>query len=717
MIRALFAIAILVAPAYAQVAACARCHAKIAADFRKTGMGRSFYRMLPETFPEKPYYHEASDSYFAMIRTGRTRVPAALADWLRRQFDQRGREASRLRDGFGQPRQDLSAPHRSRHVAAVALGWYAEKGGSLAMNPGYDKPDYPGSTRPIHYECMACHNAYPKIPASNQEEGAEAQYLAPLPEGIDCQRCHGPGQEHIATSGAAAIVNPAKLPPDREAEVCLQCHLETSSRLLPHSIQRHGRKPFSYVAGQPLSDFLLAFDRAPGQNQAVEVASAPYRLRQSRCFLKSQGKLRCTTCHNPHDIPRGEAATAHYNKVCADCHAGSHRAGENCVGCHMPKTRTDDAVHIVITDHLIQRGIQRTPATADPAAEKTETHETPATSYRGPAVPYYPARDPAESPGTLDALYEAVAQVCNGSNLPAGLPLLAALIARERPAQAGFYVDLGEAYHSVGDLPQAVRAFEQALAQSPGSAAILLKLGNAQIESRLWAKAETVLRRATARSPSDPLAWGQLGWALWQQDKSAEGLAALQKSIALDAELPEMRNYLGQLLLGTGDRAGAEKQFREGVRLTPGIAEWRANLGGLLAALGKIPEARYQFEQAIRFKPEDASGHVGYARFLASQGEEPEAEKHAREAVQLDPALPGAHEMWGALLSNRNDIEGALRELQEAVKLEPGFARAQFELGAVLYSRGDVPAAVEHLRLASKGGYRDGDQFLKQIGK
>ena len=33
--------------------------------------------------------------------------------------------------------------------------------------------------------------------------------------------------------------------------------------------------------------------------------------------------------------------------------------GEDCVACHMPKTRTDDAVHIVITDHRIQRGPAR----------------------------------------------------------------------------------------------------------------------------------------------------------------------------------------------------------------------------------------------------------------------------------------------------------------------------------------------------------------------
>jgi hypothetical protein len=54
---------------------CAQCHAGIADNFRKTGMGRSFHRLGPgnavEDFtPGKPFYHQASDSYFAMSERG-----------------------------------------------------------------------------------------------------------------------------------------------------------------------------------------------------------------------------------------------------------------------------------------------------------------------------------------------------------------------------------------------------------------------------------------------------------------------------------------------------------------------------------------------------------------------------------------------------------------------------------------------------------------------
>src|SRR5580658_2480949 len=63
------------ANSYVDPALCAHCHAEIANSFRKTGMGRSFYR-LPAGIPAadltsaKPFYHAASDNYFAMIARG-----------------------------------------------------------------------------------------------------------------------------------------------------------------------------------------------------------------------------------------------------------------------------------------------------------------------------------------------------------------------------------------------------------------------------------------------------------------------------------------------------------------------------------------------------------------------------------------------------------------------------------------------------------------------
>ncbi len=428
--------------ALAQSDLCAGCHAREWQSYKRTGMARSFYRPRAENTIEdysrnNTYYHKPSDTSFAMIRRD--------SRYFQRQF-QIGPDGKQTNVVDKEIDFVLGSGNHARiylHRAAgntlveLPLGWYAEKGGFWAMNPGYDRPDHQGSRRAVTYDCMFCHNGYPEIPAGNSTPRSPPAFLS-VPEGIDCQRCHGKGDRHIllARRGGvrpeeirSAIVNPARLAPERQMEVCMQCHLETTSSPLPASIVRYEREPFSYRPGEPLGDFILHFDHATdtGYDDKFEITGAAYRLRQSACFRKTNGALTCTACHNPHGDPGKEESARHYTEVCRQCHApaldrlvsaGKHPVSEDCAGCHMPKRRTDDVVHAVMTDHYIQR---RKPA-RDLLAEKPEQRQTEATAYRGNVRLYYPP----SLPKAEDELYVAIAQVTQNSNLNEGIAKLSA---------------------------------------------------------------------------------------------------------------------------------------------------------------------------------------------------------------------------------------------------------------------------------------------------
>jgi predicted CXXCH cytochrome family protein len=673
---------------------CAACHQGIFETYRHTGMARAFYSPSPESVPNpSPYFHQASGTWFQNIQKDGGFYQRS---W---QIGFNGKEdnAQELKIDYvmGSGNHVRTYLHRTVRdtLVELPLAWYAEKGGSWAMNPGFDS-NHPPIGRKIGYDCMFCHNGYPPIPAGHDEAGAEPVFASPLPEGIDCQRCHGPGGNHVRAAQAAnakpedirrSIVNPKRLSAALGMNVCEQCHLETTSSPLPNAIRRFDRGPYSYRPGEPLSAFLLAFDHAPGtgRDDKFEIVSSVYRLRKSKCFARSNGALTCTTCHNPHDIPHGPSAADRYNGICRQCHSviriDTHPSNPNCIACHMPKRRTEDVVHGIMTDHLIQRR----PA-ANPLAEIPERHDDP---YRGEVVPYGDAFD----------LYTAVAQVAQKSNLDAGIPRLEAAIARRQPSRAEFYLELGDAFSNANQYQKAIEPYRQAISRRPGSALLLRRLANALKGSGQPRQALDTLLLATRSEPSDAEAWYDLGLLQSDLGQKQEALASLRKSTELDPELADARNSLGAVLAETGQWEPAEAAFRAALRIQPALAVAHANLANLLASKNALAEAVWHYERSSG----KAVDQFNYGVTLARMNRLADAETHLRAALKDDPHLPEAHDVLGSLLENRGRIDAAIVEYREAVRLRPNFGKAHLDLGAALASRRDLGGAAEEFGKAA----------------
>jgi hypothetical protein len=204
---------------------------------------------------------------------------------------------------------------------------------------------------------MTCHNATPDFVL-----GSENKYHS-VPQGIDCERCHGPGELHVQrmlngelvdTSNHIdySIVNPKKLSLEAQFQICMRCHLQGNTVL------SEGKSFLDFKPGMDLSEVMTVFVPRYEDDNTFIMASHVDRLKQSACFNNSE--MNCITCHNPHHSVQKESPNF-FNDKCLSCHddcKDEFRENDNCIACHMPSSSTIDIPHVSIHDHKI--GIHNT---------------------------------------------------------------------------------------------------------------------------------------------------------------------------------------------------------------------------------------------------------------------------------------------------------------------------------------------------------------------
>jgi DmsE family decaheme c-type cytochrome len=202
--------------------------------------------------------------------------------------------------------------------------------------------------------CLPCHG--PGMPLDATPIFATPHAARNDPQspfsGLQCEACHGPGQDHVyaqqrGQSGLPSVVfgRDSDTPVDEQNAVCLGCH-ESQGRIgwdgsrhqsadlacaACHRVHRERDPVFD-----PLAQQQLCFDCHP-QRRADNLKASAHPLRY--------GSMSCSDCHDPHngshDFLLREASVV---ETCFNCHAGKRGpflwehapASEDCTLCHQP---------------------------------------------------------------------------------------------------------------------------------------------------------------------------------------------------------------------------------------------------------------------------------------------------------------------------------------------------------------------------------------------
>lgn len=213
-----------------------------------------------------------------------------------------------------------------------------------SVSPGFP-PDKVLFDKPITSRCLECHATFAQsipVPGARQEEFDRRKILF----GVECERCHGPGAEHVnfhntdkSRAKGKYITDPSGFSRQQQLDMCVVCHGGSLTKTQPS---------FSFQSGDKLDDF---FKMDTVAISAVKTGNADVHgnqyglLRASKCFRLSE-TMTCITCHDPHAKERGK--TMLYSTRCMTCHKTEHDnfctitprppgIEKNCIDCHMPK--------------------------------------------------------------------------------------------------------------------------------------------------------------------------------------------------------------------------------------------------------------------------------------------------------------------------------------------------------------------------------------------
>src|SRR6185312_15852806 len=176
---------------------------------------------------------------------------------------------------------------------------------------------------------------------------------------VGCERCHGPGSDHVKDRNRTSILNPARMDYVHANDTCIQCHSQGQPLKNPIA-GKYYDWPVGFHVGLNLSDFWKLEEHKIGEQSFTHFAegTAHKNRMQGNDYVQSLMYTRgvtCFSCHDPHGSENDAILRRPVKELCLTCHGpntqnGPHAAsieehthhkagstGSECVACHMPK--------------------------------------------------------------------------------------------------------------------------------------------------------------------------------------------------------------------------------------------------------------------------------------------------------------------------------------------------------------------------------------------
>lgn len=261
-----------------------------------------------------------------------------------------------------------------------------------------------------------------------------------------------------------------------------------------------------------------------------------------------------------------------------------------------------------------------------------------------------------------------------------------------KPDYAGAYCNLGIALKQLGLVNEAIEAYRHAIEVSPTVFEGYFNLGIVMSSVRHYGEALDCYRKVINLNPRFAPAHNSLGIALQAIGKTEDAIAAYQAAIRLKPDhLGAMMNLV-QALIESGQPEEALKACQNALALEPDCAPAYEKLGQIHLMLGQPTAARETAEKALEMQPNNLAARDWIAEALRALGQRDEITNLYRQGISCSPKSGKAyyklviHHLEHA---NTSDALSVCEECLEAIPGDTGGlamkAMALHEVGAQSY--------------------------------
>lgn len=228
------------------------------------------------------------------------------------------------------------------------------------------------------------------------------------------------------------------------------------------------------------------------------------------------------------------------------------------------------------------------------------------------------------------------------------MPLLDGLPNQPNPQAADLLLEVGNAYHNLGQNDPALQHWKRALSLAAGNQQLLMVLNTAQVlcEQQRHSQAEELLLQQLHHHPDHSNLTYALGVCAKGQGRWEQACQRFEQALAIEPDYVICLNTYGLLLRDMGRSHQARSCFERALAVDPGFGPAMNNLGSVLKDVARYPEALHWLRKGAEQLGDNPAAYSNVLFTLVGYELEPPEQRFAEEKRFGERFAKAPFERW-----------------------------------------------------------------------